>query len=156
MLQKGVRFELGEKQRKAVDDIKKALTEAPVLVHLDWSESLTLVTDASDTGMGAILMLSHGVVRYWSKTLSSSQRKWPAWERECLAIAQDVRHFSYLLSGTKTLVKTDSSRMTAESLNRHQDGNLSRWRITAQEFDLTFEHIPGKEQQICCRESKIS
>ncbi len=134
MLQKGVRFELGEKQRKAVDDIKKALTEAPVLVHLDWSESLTLVTDASDTGMGAILMLSHGVVRYWSKTLSSSQRKWPAWERECLAIAQSVREHchSYFLSGTKTLIKTDTSPMTADSLNRHQDwtycpGSRSLW-----------------------------
>ena len=59
LFKKGVDFEWGPEQDQAMDALKLALTSAPALVQLDYSEDagpIILAVDASLTGWGAVLM----------------------------------------------------------------------------------------------------
>ena len=55
------KFYWDQKCKEAFDTLKLMLTEAPILTHPDPKESIILDTDASVTGIGAVLsQIQHG------------------------------------------------------------------------------------------------
>ena len=75
----------------------KKLFEFPVLGYPIDRDQYTLTTDASLTGIGAILTQKQGtedrVIAYASKTLSKSQRNYSATKRELFAIVHFTHYF---------------------------------------------------------------
>ena len=75
---------------KAYQSIKALLTKEPVLQLPDPGKIYFLQTDASDSGIGAVLMQKHDgklfPVCHGSKKLSSAERNYSTIENECLAI----------------------------------------------------------------------
>ena len=71
LLKKCVPFVWTPSVDKAFQLLKQALTEAPVLGIPDFAKPFTLETDASDLGMGAVLMQEGHPISYLSKPLSS-------------------------------------------------------------------------------------
>ena len=53
---KGTAWQWTEQYNKSFYDIKKPVTKHPVLRYYDKDETLTLQTDASETGLGAAIM----------------------------------------------------------------------------------------------------
>lgn len=70
----------------ALERIKQAITTAPVLKYYDPAAELTLQTDASDTGLGAVLLQAGQPVAYASRALSPTQTSYAQIEKELLAI----------------------------------------------------------------------
>ncbi len=56
LLKKGVTFHWDAPQQKSFEDLKSSLTSAPVLRFPDYAKPFTLYTDASQSGLGAVLM----------------------------------------------------------------------------------------------------
>ena len=61
-------------------------------------ESFVFSTDASNTGIGAVLLQEQpdGTLRpysYYANTLNKSQRKYPVYDQELLAIAVDLNEY---------------------------------------------------------------
>ena len=54
--QKNVAFVWGKAQQDAFDELKKRLTEAPLLVLPNFSKSFEIECDASGLGIGGVLM----------------------------------------------------------------------------------------------------
>ena len=66
--------------QEGFDQLKKALTEAPVLAYLDYSKPFILETDASLKGLGAVLSQKGDnneihVISYASRSLRPSEKK---------------------------------------------------------------------------------
>ena len=97
LLNKSNKFEWSAERASAVAELKKKLLEAPDLGYPNNRDQYTLITDASLTGIGAILTKKQGtedrVIAYASKTLSKSQRNYSATKRELFAIV----HFTIIL-----------------------------------------------------------
>ena len=71
--------------------LKTCLTSAPILALLDWSKPLVLDTDASDSGIGAVLSQIHQdgreyVIAYASRTLNRAERNYCVTLKELLAV----------------------------------------------------------------------
>ena len=94
------KVEWGEAQKKAYHSIKSHLTSEPILRLADQAETYFLLTDASSNGIGAVLMQRHDekffLVCYASKKLSSVERNYSTFKKECLAIVWESRDFVYI------------------------------------------------------------
>ncbi|GFX01449.1 retrovirus-related Pol polyprotein from transposon 297 [Trichonephila clavipes] len=62
--------------QRAFDVVKTVITEVPVLKLPDFEKPFELFTDASETGIGAVLNQEQRPVVYASRTLSSAERNY--------------------------------------------------------------------------------
>ena len=67
LLKKGVQFQWAISTQEAFDLLKSALTSAPVLAIPNFEETFVIETDASDKGMGAVLMQNGHPISFLSK-----------------------------------------------------------------------------------------
>ena len=56
LLKKNPKFEWGVEQQNAFELLKEKLTSSPVLIFPDYKQEFILCTDASDVGLGGVLM----------------------------------------------------------------------------------------------------
>jgi len=73
------------------EELKRRLTEAPILAQPLRQGTYTLDTDASAGQVGAVLLQeqpdqSTRPVGYWSRFLNTAERNYSTTERECLAV----------------------------------------------------------------------
>lgn len=88
---KETKFKWTEICNDAFDKLKLSLAEATMLVHYDPSVPLVLATDASDYGIGAVLLHQYPdktekPIAHASKTLNPAERGYSQIEKEGLAI----------------------------------------------------------------------
>ena len=105
------RVEWGQAQEKAYQTIKFHLTNEPILRLPDPVKTYYLQTDASNTGIGAVLMQKHDEklfpVCYASKKLSSAERNYSTIEKECLAVVWGIKRFHLYSHGVPFVLQTD-------------------------------------------------
>nr|GEV79388.1 reverse transcriptase domain-containing protein [Tanacetum cinerariifolium] len=99
----------------AFDTLKKKLTEAPILVVLDWNLPFELMCDASDFTIGAVLgqcKTKHfQPIHYASKTMTEAQIHYTTTEKEMLAVVYAFEKFWPYLVLSKSIVYTDHSAL---------------------------------------------
>ena len=134
--------------QKSFDDLKQCLTTAPVLAFPDFSKPFILDTDASDTGIGAVLSQTDDngrekVIAFASRTLSKPERRYCVTRKELLSVVTFIRHFRPFLLGHKFTLRTDHGSLTWLSNFRQPEGQLARWIEKLQEYDFSIVHCPG-------------
>ena len=67
------------------------MTSAPVLVIPNFGEHFVLETDASDVGVGSVLLQTEHPMSYFSKKLSLRMQMTSAYVRELYAITKAVK-----------------------------------------------------------------
>ena len=82
-------------------DIKSRIDKSPLLYFDDESEPITLMTDASDYGIGGHLFQTikgaERTVAFVSKSLTETQLRWSVIQKEAYAIFYCVIHLGHLL-----------------------------------------------------------
>ena len=73
-------------QQKAFTTVKQYLAEAPVLKYYDIKEDVTIQCDASETGLGVVLMQTGQPIAYASRALTDMETRYAQIEKELLAI----------------------------------------------------------------------
>lgn len=86
LLRKGQLFVWTECHQFAFLALKSALMSAPVLVLLDFTQPFQVQTDASDHGVGVVLLQQGHPLAFVSKALGPHRRGLLAYEKEYLAI----------------------------------------------------------------------
>ena len=100
---------------------RTALAEVSPL-HFPTPDAVTsIATDASDTGLGAVLQqLIDGAwkpLAFFSKKLSAAERNYSTFDRELLAIHKAVKHFRYFVEGRDFHIFTDHKPLTTIFIN---------------------------------------
>ncbi|XP_066983831.1 uncharacterized protein [Macrobrachium rosenbergii] len=155
LLKKKVAFIWTKEAQNAFESLKGILLSFPILRAPDFDLPFSLATDASDVGVGAVLLqndeqgVSHPVA-FFSKKLTSAQRKYSTVEKETLALILAINHFSVYLSSTGSPIKIMTDHNPLTFINRYKNKNqrLMRWSIMLQEWNLQFSHIPGRDNVV--------
>ena len=82
---------------------KQALASATLLSYPKPDALTSIMCDASDTAVGAVLQQDIGgqwcPIAYFSKQLQAAQKRYSTFDRELLAIYQAIRHFRHFVEG---------------------------------------------------------
>ncbi len=149
LTEKTYTFAWSEECQSAFEELRRLLTSAPILAFPDLSEPFVLDTDASGTGIGAVLsQVRKGrecVVAYASRILSKPERRYCTTRRELLAVVCFVRHFRPYLLGTSFTVRTDHGSLKWLYSFKQPEGQLARWLEQLQEYNFQVVHRQGKQ-----------
>ena len=133
--------------------LKNALVEKPVLRLPDLEREFILRTDASNIGIGAILLQVEdgpGIepqrfpIAYASRKLGKSEKNYAAVELECLALVWAVEKFQPYLYGRQFILQTDHHPLSFLSSSKKLNARLMRWSLLLQPYTFRIEYIPGK------------
>lgn len=143
------KVEWSEAQEKAYRTIKSYLTSEPILRLPDPAKTYFLRTDASNNGIGAVLMQKHNEklfpVCYASKKLTGAERNYSTIEKECLAIVWSIKRFHLYLYGVSFVLQTDHEPLKYMNSAKFNNGRLMRWAMFLQSYSFRVEAIKGSE-----------
>lgn len=106
LLRKGQPFIWTQHHQEAFDTLKQSLISAPVLVMPDFQKMFVVETDASDRGIGAVLMQDQQSVAFLSKALGHRTQVLSTYEKESLAIILAVDHWRPYLQHDEFLIRS--------------------------------------------------
>ncbi|GJP42069.1 hypothetical protein CLOM_g1661 [Closterium sp. NIES-68] len=128
LLKKNTPYKWETKHQEAMEQLKQALTSAPVLILPDPERDYVIEADASDQAVGAVLMQDQGnglqPIAYLSKKLHGAELNYPIHDKEALAIVIAFKAWRCYLEGRQTTVYTDHCSLkylkTQPTLSRRQ------------------------------------
>jgi hypothetical protein len=83
------------------------MTSTPVLALPDFSKQFLVEIDASDSGLGAVLMQDDRPMAFLSKPLSQSSKHLSIYEKEFLALIMAVERWCPYLQRQEFLIRID-------------------------------------------------
>ena len=88
-------FDWNKEAQASFHRLQLAMTSASVLVAPDFTLAFVRECDVSNIGVGAVLMQSDRPIAYFSKSLA--ERWWgkSAYEKELMALAMAIQHWSH-------------------------------------------------------------
>ncbi|KAJ8369228.1 hypothetical protein SKAU_G00092560 [Synaphobranchus kaupii] len=137
-----------EGQSMAFDQLRAALTEAPVLAYPDAQRPFIVDTNASNNGVGAVLSQEdedgERAVAYYSRALGKAERNYCVTRRELLAVVRALHHFRPYLQGSHFLLRTDHASLTWLLNCKDPEGQVARWLEQLQGYDFEIRHRAGR------------
>ena len=142
--------------QKTLDDvnsIKQALVCSALLVPFDSYLETIVTTDASGTGLGAVLSQiqkdgSERVVAFASKSLSECEAKYSPLELEALACVWAVERWHTYLWGRNFLLRTDHNPLMSlygHLLTKRAGHRVARWRSRLRVYNFDVKHVKGSD-----------
>ncbi len=134
--------------RRAFEGVKRALTQAPVLILPDLGKPFEVYSDASIHGTGAVLLQDQKAVAYSSHRFTPAERNYTTTDQEALGVINALREWRCYLEGAPDVtVYTDHQPLThlhglksADMLSRRQ----ARWVEFLQDQKVNWSYKPGR------------
>ncbi|CAM4680946.1 unnamed protein product [Lepidochelys kempii] len=142
-----------EKCQKAFNKLKVTLMFDPVLRAPDFDKPFLVTTEASERGVGAVLMQKgpdqefHPVV-FLSKKLSERESNWSVSEKECYAIVYALEKLRPYVWGRRFHLQTDRGALKWLHTVKENNKKLLRWSLALQDFDFDIQYISGASNKV--------
>ncbi|GKB76036.1 reverse transcriptase domain-containing protein [Tanacetum coccineum] len=149
LLEKNTLFIFSDDCIQAFQTLKKKLTEAPIMIALDWDLPFELMCDASDFAIGAVLGQRHEKhfrpIQYASKIMNEAESHYTTMEKEMLAVVYAFKKFRSYLILNKSVVYTDHSALKYLFAKKDSKARLLRWVLLLQEIDFNVVNTKRAE-----------
>ena len=145
----------------AFNATKDALANASLLSYPQPDAPTCLMTDASDTAVGAVLQQhikgTWHPISFFSRKMTPAETRYSTFDRELLAVYLSIKHFRHLLEGRQFHVLTDHKPLTY-ALNsrsdRHSPRQARQLDYIAQ-FTSTIRQVHGMDNVVADALSRI-
>lgn len=131
------------------EQLKTCLTSPSVLGHPNLQQLFTVYTDASDTGLGAVLtqIREQGmeeVITYVSRSLNPAETTYSVTEKEWLAVVWALERWQHYLEHRLFTVVTDHSALQWVMSSTKTTSHPIRWALRLQKCNFVTEYRKGK------------
>ena len=135
------------------DELKKYMTEAPVLAYPNFKEIFFLHTDASVAGLGVILgqydeNKKERVIAYASRKCDDHEMNYSPTELEALAVLWGVDYFEHYLKGSKFEIHTDHEPLLALLKTPKKNRKYYRYAYRLMEHNFVIKHCKGEKNRV--------
>jgi len=149
---KDVKWEWGEKEQAAFDELRRKLCSTPVLTYFKPGRPLLVETDASQYLCSGILSQQDEngkwkPIAYRSKKMKPAECNYDVHDKDLLAIVQALKELRQYLkgSGQHFRVLTDYQNLIRFTTTKEVTGRQIRSSEDLSGFDFKIEYRPGKE-----------
>ena len=147
LLRKNSRFTWFDEQQVAFEQLKVALTTAPVLGSPRSEGTFFMDTDASERGLGVVLSQEQDgnerVLAYASRTLSAAEKNYSITRKELLAVIFGLKKFRPYLIGRRFVIRSDHAALQWLRQTPEPMAQAGRWLAVMEEFDFDVQHRAG-------------
>jgi hypothetical protein len=138
-------FVWSDRCQAAFEKLKQLLTEAPLLKIPDFSKPFTIVTDASQVGLGGVLLQENQPCAFESKKFSVAECNYTTTERELLAVVHCYTKWRvYLKDNPENVIETDHMPNIYFTTKPQLSPREVRWMETLGQFPGKWVYKPGK------------
>ena len=147
---KDVEWHWSEVHDRALAEVKRLITNHPVLRYYDVSREVTLQCDASQSGLGAALLQDGHPVAFASRALTPTEKNYAQIEKELLAIVHACERFDQYLFGREVTVESDHKPLEAilKKPLLAAPKRLQRMMMRLQNYQLNVVYKKGQELYI--------
>jgi len=151
LLKKQAKFIWSPETQKAFDEIKLKFATAPVLAYPNRDIPFIVETDSSNFAIGAILSQTSSndnkihPVAFFSRSLTASEKNYPIYDKELLAIVESLEHWRHLLKGTSKpfTIFSDHQNLLYQKKPEKMSQRLVRWALFLSEFNFKITYRAG-------------
>ncbi|CAB4021418.1 Transposon Ty3-G Gag-Pol poly [Paramuricea clavata] len=137
-------------QEKAWKELKELVSSEPVLKFYDPNKPIKISTDASRSGLGAVLQQLHGEnwlpVAYASRSVTDCESRYATIELETLGMTFSCERFHQYIYGQEFEIETDHKPLVSIFKKSLIDSppRIQRLRLRLQKYDFKLSYVPGK------------
>ena len=163
-LRRGVPWRFGVEEKAAFDNLKKALASPAVIVPYDPKLPVKIDTDASSSGIGAVIshIMEDGTERpieFASRTLSSAERNYSQIEKEALSLVWGVKKFHKFVYAREFTLITDHKPLLFilkedKAIPEMGASRILRWAVTLSSYQYKIQYRPTEKHanaDVCSR-----
>lgn len=132
----------------AFDSLKTALSTTPVLALPDFKKPFVIETDASNNGIGAVLMQDNHPICYISRTLGPRHQSLSVYEKELLAVVHAVQAWNSYLSHDLFIIKTDQRSLKYLLDQKVTTPFQHLWLSKLMGFSFVIQYKQGKDNVV--------
>lgn len=153
LLTKNTKWNWNKECRVSFEKVKQILASDLLLTHYDPKLELIVAADASDYGIGAVILHkfpngSQKAIFHASRTLTAAEKNYSQIEKEALALVFAVRKFHKMLYGRKFTLQTDHRPLLAifgakKGIPIHTANRLTRWATMLLGYDFELLYKPS-------------
>ncbi|GJW97185.1 putative reverse transcriptase domain-containing protein [Tanacetum coccineum] len=144
LTQKNKKYEWGAEQEEAFQTLKDNLCNAPILSLPDGIEDFVVYCDASNQGLGCVLMQRGKVIAYASRQLKIHEKNYTTHDLELGAVVFALKTWRHYLYGTKSVIYTDHKSLQHIFDQKELNMRQRRWIELFSDYECEIRYHPGK------------
>ena len=136
-------YSWSESEKEQFSNLWNDIDDHTKLVPPKFNEPMRIQTDASDRGVGGIILQDHGIIAIFSKKLDKTQERYTVMEKEMFSIFLIFKKYRHILYNCDNTIETDNKNLIHESLN--ESNRIKNWREKLTEFNIKWRHLKGSK-----------
>ena len=143
---------------KAFNDIKRLITQTPILQFFDPKKETIIQSDASMNELRCILIQDEKPVCYASRALTETESRYSNIERELLSAMWSLEHFNHYIEGNHVVLQTDHKPLVSIWMKPIHTASprIQRLFLRMSRFNVKLEYIEGKTNVIADALSRMT
>jgi hypothetical protein len=144
LTRKDKRWKWTEECQEAFENVKHALTNAPVLAPPELQKPFEMVLDASGVGLGAVLLQDGRPVAFKSRKRSPAEQNYTVTQQEMLGVIHALKTWQCYLEGSVFTNVTDHCPNTFFDTEVNMSRRQARWSEFLSRFEFDWEYRSGR------------
>ncbi|KAG7564224.1 Retrotransposon gag domain [Arabidopsis suecica] len=145
---KNEEFTWGPNQEASFQELKKRLTQAPLLVLPNFEKTFEVECDASGIGIGAVLTQGGKPVAYFSEKLHGPTLNYPTYDKELYALVRAMETWQHYLLPREFVIHTDHETLKHLRGQTNLKKRHAKWLEFIEAFPYVIKYKKGKENVV--------
>ena len=137
-------------------ELKRRQTTTPIFTLPSGSERFVVYTDASNVGLGCVLMQNDKVITYGSRQLKDHEKNYATHDLELAAVVFALKIWRHYLYGEKFEVHSDHRSLQYLFSQKELNMRQRRWTEYIKDYNFPIKYHPGKVNVVAAALSRKS